>query len=84
MDVFETRDPKVAMPHVRARTFVKVGVRGERFWCRVRHERVDGALVAVVEQQLVRSHWRLGEDVVLQYSHVLEAMNVEDELICLK
>ena len=78
--VFETRDPKAAKPHVRAGTFVKVGVRGERFWCRVSRVRADGVFVGVVDSDLRQSPWRRGDELVFQRSHVLETADVSDQL----
>lgn len=79
---FETRDPKAAgpPPQVRVGTFVKVGVRGERFWCRVCHALVDGALVGVVDNDLVNSPWRVGDQIAFQRIHVLETAELRDKL----
>ena len=65
---------------MQAGTFVKVGVRGERFWCRVSRVRSDGAIVGVVENDLMHSPWRRGDEVVFQRSHVLETAEVGDQM----
>ena len=70
---FETRDKNVPRPCVQRGTLVKVGIRGERFWCRVGRVREDGSLLATVDNDLTRSPWRRGDEIVLQRSHVLEA-----------
>ena len=51
---FETREKGAAVPHVQTGTFVKVGVRGERFWCKVQcGKRVDGSFVGTVDNDLL-------------------------------
>ena len=75
---FELRDKRVQRPNVRDGMLIKVGIRGERFWCRVKRVRQDGALVAVVDNDLIRSHWRCGDEVVVQNSHVLETSDPKD------
>ena len=70
---FETRDKNVPRPCVQRGTLVKVGIRGERFWCRVGRVREDGWLLATVDNDLTRSPWRRGDEIVLQRSHVLES-----------
>ena len=77
---FETRDKNAAAPRVQVGSWVKVGVRGERFWCKVRHQRNDGCLVAVVDNELLRSTWRRGDEIVLQHDYVLETAQPQDEL----
>ena len=70
--VFELRDAMRPKPEVRLGTWVKVGHRNERFWCRVRAIRGDGSVVGIVDNDLVNSSWRRGDEVVFQQSHVLE------------
>ena len=41
------------------------------------HKREDGCLVAVVDDELLRSpRWRRGDKIVLQHDHVLETRRV--------
>ena len=54
-NVFETRDAKTNAPRVHVGCFVKVGVRGERFWCKVLNTSEDGKLHAVVDNDLLNS-----------------------------
>ena len=77
---FEARDKKATEPRVQEGSWVKVGVRGERFWCKVRYEREDGCLIGVVDNELLRSTWRRGDEIVLQHDHVLETAQPRDEL----
>ena len=51
---FEVRDPSKRQPSVDEGTLIKVGIRGERFWCRVKRVRADGALVAIVDNNLIK------------------------------
>ena len=76
---FETREKMAAVPHVHTGMFVKVGVRGERFWCRVQHVGVD-TLRVVVNNDLLRSPWRCGHDLVVRHEHVLESVDVFDQI----
>ena len=69
---FEVRDKRSKTPSVNAGVLIKVGIRGERFWCCVKRVREDGALVAVVDTELMRSSWRCGDEIVVQGDHVLE------------
>ena len=57
---------------------IKVGVRGERFWCKVRGVRKDGALVAIVDNELLRSPWKVGDEIVVLHEHVLETSDPSD------
>ena len=78
---FETRDENAAVPDVQMGTFVKLGVRGERFWCKVQcDKRVDGAFVGVVDNDLLGSQVRRGHKIVFQLNHVLEAAEPGEEL----
>lgn len=80
-NMFETRDRSAAVPHVQNGTFVKLGVRGERFWCKVQcGKRVDGSFVGVVDNDLIRSPLQRGHEIVFQHSHVLETAEPGDEL----
>ena len=76
----QVRDASLAKPHVHAGSFVKAGIRGERFWCRVESVRADGMLRATVDNDLLRSAWRRGHVLVLQHEHVLEVADVADQL----
>jgi len=78
--MFEQRPQSDALPSVRVGTFVKIGIRGERFWCCVKSTRGDGALLGVVDNDLLKSPWRRGEEIVLQRNHVLETAEPTDEL----
>ena len=80
-NAFETRDRRKAAPNVQVGNYVKVGIRDERFWCRVSRERADGSLLAVVDNFLLRSPWRRGDEIVLQRSHILEAADLGDALM---
>ena len=77
---FEERDASLPRPCVRDGRFVKVGVRGERFWCRVQKVEADGRFRAVVDITLQRSQWQRGHELVLQHEHVLESVDVADQL----
>jgi hypothetical protein len=75
---FEVRDPSRRQPSVDEGTLIKVGIRGERFWCRVKSVRVDGALVAIVDNHLIKSPWTCGDEIVVQRKHVLETLDPKD------
>jgi hypothetical protein len=75
---FEVRDPSKRQPSVDEGTLIKVGIRGERFWCRVKRVRADGALVAIVDNDLIKSPWRCGDEIVVQCKHVLETLDPKD------
>ena len=75
---FEVRDPSKRQPSVDEGTLIKVGIRGERFWCRVKRVRADGALVAIVDNNLIKSPWRCGDEIVVQRKHVLETLDPKD------
>jgi len=77
---FEVRDASLPRPRVRDGHFVKVGVRGERFWCLVRKVEADGRLRAVVDGTLQRSQWQPGHELALQNEHVLESVDVANQL----
>ena len=68
------------MPEVRLGSCVKVGHRNARFWCKVRAIRGDGSVVGIVDNDLVNSSWRRGDEVVFQQSHVLEVAEPCDAL----
>jgi hypothetical protein len=57
---------------------IKVGVRGERFWCKVQRVRKDGALVAIVDNELLKSPWKVGHEIVVLPEHVLETSDPSD------
>merc|ERR1712039_130205 len=64
---FEARNATFPLPHVvRKDMFVKVGARGERFWCKVRSVR-DGTLRVIVERDLL---WPRRHELVIQHEHV--------------
>ena len=75
---FEGRDPSKRQPRVDEGTLIKVGIRGERFWCRVKRVRADGALVAIVDNNLIKSPWMCGDEIVVQLMHVLETLDPKD------
>ena len=75
---FEVRDPSRRQPSVDAGTLIKVGIRGERFWCRVKRVREDGVLVATVDNDLIKSPWKCGDEIVVQHKHVLETSDPTD------
>lgn len=71
-----------AEPRISCGTWVKVGWcsdRGsEQFWCRVTSLCTDGALMARVENDLVHSGHRCGDEIVLRACHVLETAEEAD------
>jgi hypothetical protein len=78
--MFEERQKSAARPSVDKGTFVKVGLRGERFWCCVKHVRADGSLLAVVDNDLIKSHFGCGDEILLQQTHVLETSHPSDRM----
>ena len=74
----EVRDKNRKRPKVEPGALIKVGVRGERFWCRVRRVRQDGSLVCVVDNDLIKSPWKCGDEIVVQKTHVLETSDPMD------
>ena len=77
-NTFEVRDERLKRPNVNAGMLIKVGIRGERFWCRVKGMRDDGAIVAIVDNDLLRSPWRCGDEVGVQLTNVLETSDPND------
>ena len=75
---FEVRDRNRRRPKVEPGVLIKVGVRGERFWCKVQRVRKDGALVAIVDNELLKSPWRVGHELVVLPEHVLETSDPND------
>ena len=75
---FEVRDKSRGRPRVGVGTLIKVGIRGERFWCKVRGVRQDGSLVCVVDNDLIKSPWKCGDEIVVQSTHVLETSDPMD------
>ena len=75
---FEVRDRNRRRPKVEPGVLIKVGVRGERFWCKVQRVRKDGALVAIVDNELLKSPWRVGHEIVVLPEHVLETSDPND------
>jgi hypothetical protein len=75
---FEVRDKNRKRPKVEPGVLIKVGVRGERFWCKVRGVRKDGALVAMVDNELLKSPWKVGDEIVVLHEHVLETSDPND------
>ena len=57
---------------------IKVGVRGERFWCKVQRVRKDSALVAIVDNELLKSKWKVGDEIIVLPEHVLETSDPND------
>ena len=79
--VFEERATGTVQPRVEQGMWVKVGLREERFWCKVLQKRLNGELLVTVENYLKLSRLRLGEQVVLQPCHVLETADLQDFLV---
>ena len=79
--LFEQRTDGVE-PRVEVGLWVKVGRRSERFWCRVRSVRADGAcaFVARVDNDLLRNPYRCGDELVLRACHVLETADLRDRM----
>lgn len=77
--MFELRDTRRPKPEVKADAWVKVGYRNERFWCRVRVVG-DDSLVGTVDNDLMYSSWRRGDEIVFQQCHVLEVAEPCDAL----
>ena len=75
---FEVRDRNRKRPKVEPGVLIKVGVRGERFWCKVQRVRKDGALVAIVDNELIKSPWKVGHELVVLPEHVLETSDPND------
>ena len=75
---FEVRNKSVKQPVVYAGTLIKVGTQGERFWCKVKWVRWDGALVVTVDNDLIKLPWRPGDEIVVQREHVLETCDPTD------
>jgi len=75
---FEVRDKNRKRPKVEPGVLIKVGVRGERFWCKVRGVRKDGALVAIIDNELLKSPWKVGHEIVVLPEHVLETSDPND------
>ena len=75
---FEVRDRNRKRQKVEPGVLIKVGVRGERFWCKVQRVRKDGALVAIVDNELFKSPWRVGHELVVLPEHVLETSDPND------
>ena len=75
---FEVRDKNRKRPQVEPGVLIKVGVRGERFWCKVKRVRKDGAIVAIVDNELLKSPWKVGHEIVVLLEHVLETSDPND------
>lgn len=69
---FETRDRNRKRLKVEPGVLIKVGVRAERFWAKVKRVRKDGALIAIVDNDLIKSPWKVGDEIVVLPEHVLE------------
>ena len=78
--MLEERPKSAARPLVAPGAYVKVGLRGERFWCIVENESSDGALLALVDNDLVKSPWKCGDKIALQHINVLETAKKADVL----
>ena len=74
----EVRDKNRRRPKINASLLIKVGIRGKRFWCNVNWIREDGALVAIVDNDLLRSPWKVGDEIVALHEHVLETSDPSD------
>ena len=72
------RDKNRKRPKVEPGVFIRVGVRGERFWCKVQRVRRDGALVVIVDNELLKSPWKVGDELVVLPEHVLETSDPND------
>ena len=78
--MFETRDAAIPLPCVvREGMFVKCGLRGERFWCKVCNAGTD-VLRVIIDNELLHSSWERGHELVLQHEHVLEVADATDRL----
>ena len=75
---FEVRDKNRKRPNVEPGVWIKVGFRGERFWCKVKRVRKDGALVATVDNELLKSQWKVGDEIIVLLEHVLETSGPSD------
>eukprot|EP00966_Prymnesium_polylepis_P076752 1779341-Prymnesium_polylepis.2 len=75
---FELRDKNRKRSKVEPGVLIKVGVRGERFWCKVKRVRRDAALVAIVDNELLKSKWKVGDEIVVLHEHVLEMSDPND------
>ena len=76
---FEERDATLPAPRVHVGDCIKVGTRGERFWCEVTREPFsDGRIAACVGNDLVCNHWRHGEEIEVRSAHVLEIATLAD------
>ena len=75
-------------PRIVCGTWVKVRWRSERgaeqFWCRVTSLCADGALMARIENNLVRSCHRCGDVIELRACHVLETAEEADLSVYLR
>ena len=63
---------------VKCGMWVKIGMRTERFWCRVTAIREDGTLLACVDNDLVHLAYRCGDVIELLACHVLESADSSD------
>ena len=77
---FEVHDKNRKRPNAEPGVLIKVGVRGERFWCKVKGVRRDGALLAVVDNDLLKSQWKAGDEIVVLPEHVLETSNPSSDM----
>jgi hypothetical protein len=75
---FEVRDKNRRSPKAEPGVLIKVGVRGERFWCKVKRVRKDGAIVAIVDNELLKSPRKVGDEIVVLPEHVLETSDPND------
>ena len=65
-------------PRVECGMWVKVGLRAERFWCRLVTMCADGTFVARVDNNLVNSAYRCGDEIVIRSCNVLDTADVAD------
>ena len=78
--MFETRAAGTPLPRVQVGSFVKIGLRGERFWCRVVGVGLDDLLRVTVDNDLLKSPLSCGDEIKIQREHVLEAADISDRL----
>ena len=79
-NTFEARDADIDPPRACVGDFVKVGIRGERFWCEVQSVGEGGTFHAIVDNDLLRSNGARGHVLALQREHILESASITDKL----
>ena len=76
--LLEQRPDDAAQADVHVGTWVKVGLAGERFWCKVTGMPGGDELLVVVCNDLVKWPCRQGDNIVLQRNNVLETAELID------